>query len=249
MKGVLNVLPHELSHLYCLLPLDFGTGWKETKSFGITSFTKEDGRIEREGDFVVKDLLQENFGDFCGFMAGKGLLVGASYNSNINKWLRLLGKREPDEMKRKRLINRVHEENHVGAKMMFQMLLADDYYWPSMFNDCARVANRCCNCAKFNAARAGFHPMSTIFAGRPWDHIIWDLIGKLPTSVNGYNYVLIIVDVLTRFVVLKLLRTKSAEEIASRLVKSFTNFGVSKILQCDNDTALENEMLQEIAQR
>ena len=91
---------------------------------------------------------------------------------------------------------------------------------------------------EFNAARAGFHPMSTIVAGRPWDHIIWDLIGKLPTSVNGYNYVLIIVDVLTRFVVLKPLRTKSAEEIASRLVECFANFGVPKILQCDNDTAL-----------
>ena len=245
-KGVLNVLPHELSHLYRLLPLDFGTGSKETESFGITLFTKEDGRKEGEEDFVVKDLLQENFGDFCGFMAGKGPLVGASFNSNINKWLRSLGKREPDEMERKRLINRVHEENHVGAKMMFQMLFADDYYWPSMFNDCARVANRCRECAKFNAARAGFHPMSTIVAGRPWDHIIWDLIGKLPTSVNGYNYVLIIVDVLTRFVVLKPLRTKSAEEIASRLVECFANFGVPMILQCDNDTALENETLQEI---
>ena len=33
----------------------------------------------------MEDLLQENFGDFCGFMAGKGPLVGASFNSNINK--------------------------------------------------------------------------------------------------------------------------------------------------------------------
>ena len=39
------------------------------------------------------------------------------------------------------------------------------------------------------------HPMGTISADRPWDHIIIDLIGQLKASERGFVFILIIVDV------------------------------------------------------
>ena len=61
--------------------------------------------------------------------------------------------------------------------------------------------------------------MIYISADRPWDHVIIDLIGQLQASERGFVFILIIVDVLTCYVVLKLLRTKGAKEIAYALVK------------------------------
>ena len=115
-----------------------------------------------------------------------------------------------------------------------------------MWNDCSDAVKRCLECLKFNVGGGGYHPAKTTSAGLPWDHIVWDLIGQFDMSGEGYNFVLIIVDVLIRFVVLKPLRTKSASEIANRLVETFANFGVLKILQTDNDRALVNETMEQI---
>ena len=157
-----------------------------------------------------------------------------------------MGKTCPSEEECAELVKNLHSMQHVGPRMMFQMLLQDGYYWNSMFTDCEKIAGSCMECLKFNVSAGGFSLAKTTSASRPWDHLLWDLIGKLPTSAGGYNFVLIIIDVLTRFVVLKPLRTKSAWEIANRLVEVFANFGVPKILQCDNDTALGNETLEEV---
>ena len=99
--------------------------------------------------------------------------------------------------------------------MMFKMLFSDWFYWPSMFKDCEHEAKSCSDCLRFNISEGGFHPMRTITVSLPWDHVVWDLIGKLLMSENGFNFVLIMVDVVTRFVVLKLLQTKRVVEIAN----------------------------------
>ena len=245
-EGILNVLPHNLSHMYDLLLLDFGRGEKlEVVSEGKVCFVRASGR--KEGDLEeVRDVFQENFGDFCGLVAGRGSLVGLSTNSNINKFLKSLGKECPEEEVQKKMVVELHNQNHVGARMMFKMLFSDGFYWPSMFKDCEREAKSCSDCLRFNISEGGFHPMRTITASLPWDHVVWDLIGKLPMSENGFNFVLIMVDVVTRFVVLKPLQTKRAVEIANRLVETFANFGVSKLLQSDNDKALVNETMEEV---
>ena len=58
------------------------------------------------------------------------------------------------------------------------------------------------------------------------DHVIYDFIGKLRVSERGYCFILIMVCVMTCFVFLKPLRTKSAKEVAFTLVNVFANFGV-----------------------
>ena len=85
--------------------------------------------------------------------------------------------------------------------------------------------------------------MRPINAKGPLEHVIWDLIGKLVTSKDGNNFISIVVDVLSRFVILRPLRTKSKEEIALRLVEIFGNFGVPTTLQSDNERALTTESI------
>ena len=59
-------------------------------------------------------------------------------------------------------------------------------------------------------------------------------------------FILIIIDVLTCFVVLKPLKTKEVKEIAYTLVKVFTNYGVPKMIQFDNDCAVSEEEAERV---
>ena len=99
---------------------------------------------------------------------------------------------------------------------------------------------------KHNLARVGFHPLQAIQAELPFEHISKNLFGPLTTTLSGYNYVLVVVDIATCFVLLKPLRDKTAEETAWNLAQCFTDFGVPKILQSDNGTEFANRVLFEL---
>ena len=232
--------------MYAVLDLDFSTGEEAgEKSEGSEPVPRKVRSVEEALEEV--EIFQEDLGDIAAFVNGRGSLVFATFSAETIRVLKSLGKEEPDSQGEKdKIVIECHEGNHVGAKMMFQMILNDGYFWPTLFKECLKVTKSCILCLKFNIKGYGFHPARTITAGAPFDHALWDIIGKLPTSINGYNFILVIIDVLTRFVILRPLVTKSAVEIASRLVEVFANFGVPKILQSDNDRALLNETTEKI---
>ena len=74
---------------------------------------------------------------------------------------------------------------------------------------------------------------------------MWDL-ADMRRSGKGFKFILILVDVATKFMFLQALKTKVAEEIASTLLEIISNFGFPKIIQLDQDDALENKVLKRL---
>ena len=221
-RGVLNVLPHTLSHMYGLLDLDWGS-------------KNDEGVQQGEPPVRLVNLAAVSRG------------VGSKFRHQEKKFVEeKLHKKAPSLGERLKRVLDLHKENHVGGQMMYQMLWEDDLWWESMWKDCMDIAKSCEECIRFNAGKFGFQPMSTICADRPWDHMLMDLIGLLLASEAGYTFILILVDVLTRFVILRPLKTKSAVEIAHVLVEVFANFGVPKILQTDNEQSFISDVLVEL---
>ena len=147
---------------------------------------------------------------------------------------------------RLKLVADTHKQSHMGSKMLFKMLWEDGFFWDLMWSDCEKEVVKCHPCQVFNVGQCGFQPMLTIVAKRPWDHIAMDLIGLLKCSERGFVFILIIIDVLTCFVVLKPLKTKEAKEIAYTLVKVFTNYGVPKMIQFDNEATFLSKIVEEL---
>ena len=150
----------------------------------------------------------------------------------------------PSLEERSKLLEEKHSELHCGADQMFHALFRDGVYWDSMYTDCRKTCGSCKECLKYNVGKVGFHPLSPLKASLPMDHIVIDFIGPFPTSQKGYNFILILVDVLTRMVLLRPVKQKSAEEIAWLLLNVFADFGNPKILQSDMDTAFINETIK-----
>ena len=116
-----------------------------------------------------------------------------------------------------------------------------------MRNDLKKTVESCTACQHFNIVKEGYHPLQSVEADTTWDHIEIDLIGPVPESSSGFNYILTVVDVLTSFVVIRALKTKEKESIAKALWEIFADFGTPRILQSDNGTEFVNSVVKQLA--
>lgn len=153
------------------------------------------------------------------------------------------GKVVPSELERSKLVARSHALGHLGVESMFKSLSDKGYWWPKMRKDLQNIVAGCNPCQRYDIKRAGYHPMQSVEANKPWDHIQIDLI-EMPESRAGFLFTLTCVDVLTGYVVVRGLRSKTMEEVARVLWSIFSEYGVPKIVQSDNGTEFVNEVLK-----
>ncbi|KAL6053580.1 hypothetical protein QOT17_017840 [Balamuthia mandrillaris] len=75
----------------------------------------------------------------------------------------------------------------------------------------------------------GFHPLKTISAAFPFEHVALDLFGPLATDESGFCYVMVVTDIATRFTLLSRVEGTSgkgnitANTISRFLIEHSTN--------------------------
>jgi transposase InsO family protein len=153
----------------------------------------------------------------------------------------------PPMSARSGLISRAHLMGHFGSAAIIKALIINRTTWPLFRQDVQRHVSSCLECQRFNIGKHGFHPLKTISAALPFDHVAIDL-KQLPASAAGYNYILVIVDLCTRFVFLRPLKNKSMHSVSTALLEVFLDVGFPKILQSDNGTEFVNQIISEICQ-
>ena len=123
------------------------------------------------------------------------------------------------------------------------------FYWQTMSSDVTRHVALCPTCAQFRGSAAGQQPMLEVpLPAEPWDTIGIDLL-KLPKSLNGSEYLLVTVDLFSRYSILTPLKDKTAESVARALVDSvFCTFNVPRRIVSDNGTEFKNELMEKIEQ-
>src|SRR5258708_1263434 len=108
-----------------------------------------------------------------------------------------------------------------------------------MFMEAEHLVGSCVDCLRFNFRNPGFHPSRSVSATGVWDHVELDLIGPLNdssaddggTSVFAYNWILVLVDVLTGFVVLRPLSSKNMKDVALATWHVICEYGPMRVLQ------------------
>jgi hypothetical protein len=151
----------------------------------------------------------------------------------------------PEDERRAKL-EAAHAKGHYGANELFRQLWEDGFYWPFMKKDCQAMVATCLVCLRYNVGKKGFHPLQTVNAELPFDHISVDTITGLPTTARGNNCILVIIDLCTRFAVLYAQQTKSAVDTAWSLWQCFCLFPLPKIIQSDNGTEFVNNVIAEL---
>jgi transposase InsO family protein len=144
---------------------------------------------------------------------------------------------------RNTLMQNHHALGHFGAFALVKSIMAERVSWKSISKDCANFVASCQDCQKYTIKKTGFHPLQPILARLPWDHVSFDLF-QMRTSSDGFNFVLIIVDICTRMVFLRPLKVKSMYAVAHELFKLFIDIGFPRILQSDNGSEFVNRVMK-----
>ena len=99
------------------------------------------------------------------------------------------------------LMNHFHVMNHQGPDQLFRHLFYNGFYWSTMRKDCDFVVSNCRECLSYNVRRMGYHPLTTITASLPFDHVAIDLFvfGPFTATPDGNTFVLLLIDIFTRF--------------------------------------------------
>lgn len=127
---------------------------------------------------------------------------------------------------------------HFGVRKTFQKV-AEHFFWPGMRRDIKKHVLSCEVCqlvGKPNQKipKAPLIPIPSV--GEPFREVIIDVVGPLPRTRGGNEYILSIVDRMSRFPEAIPLRSIRSEKIVEVLVGFFTRFGFPKVIQSDCGT-------------
>ena len=92
-----------------------------------------------------------------------------------------------------------HALTHAGVTRTISRLRLT-WYWPGMTADVRRIVHTCevCQVAKTGGTRAPTERQK-LYAGRPWQKVAVDLVGPMPTTPRGSQWILVLTDHFTRW--------------------------------------------------
>lgn len=163
----------------------------------------------------------------------------------IFKYVKEMGRSEsswklvvPESM-RLEILDKLHNaptSSHGGIrKTLFK--IKSKYYWPGMAKEIRNYIRKCevCQLCKTDNRVLRGEIGQPKDPELPWKMLSVDLVGPLPRSKNGNSYILVVLDVYSKFVLLKPLKKATAKTVIDFIEKQvFLVFGVPKTLICDN---------------
>ena len=144
----------------------------------------------------------------------------------------------PEEL-RKDLITSTHSHPtnaHLGPYKTLKKLQIL-YSWPKMQADVDKVLNTCEVCKAYKPTNQ--KPLGQMKRPRnvsaPMQSLSMDLVGPLPRSTRGHNFLLTVVDIFTKYCWICPLRKPTAANIIKCLEKDiFLEYGTPATIICDN---------------
>ena len=126
---------------------------------------------------------------------------------------------------REALVRFVHASRyctaHGGVNKTVRSLKVQ-YWWPKMESEIRRIVRQCSECATRKAHNRAQNTKLNVVVkdpDRPFEILAMDLIGPLPKTENGHKYILTMVDAYSRWAFAVPLKTASAEEVATVMLR------------------------------
>ncbi|CAF5024393.1 unnamed protein product, partial [Rotaria sp. Silwood1] len=124
------------------------------------------------------------------------------------------------------------------------------YYWPHMISDIQNYIKSCVPCLQNNPQRQ--KPPGALKPIKPpegvWQLLTMDFHGPItPTTKHGNKYIILLTDVLSKFVITKAVRDCTASTAAQFLIEEvILKYGTPKCILTDNGTHFTATMMTEL---
>lgn len=142
---------------------------------------------------------------------------------------------------RPRVLAGIHESGHIGTDASVQML-RERYYWPGMITDMENFVAQCLQCNRRKAwSKQPIIQPRPILCSTPMECWSMDIIGPLPETSAGNQYILTMCDMFTKWPEAVALPEQSAEAIAKAIVsRIITTHGVPHKILSDQGRNFES---------
>lgn len=122
------------------------------------------------------------------------------------------------------------------------------YYFSNMFSLVRAYIKQCVSCQRNKSYGSNKIPMEiTTTSTKPFEKIFLDIVGPLPTSTNGKNFILTIQDDLSKYSLAIPLQNQTTEVVAEKFVKHFICiFGTPLKILTDQGSNFMSSMFQDM---
>jgi len=145
----------------------------------------------------------------------------------------------PPEEDRAQIIKDAHQIGHFGIESVVKHIHTYfGLHWNSIYTDVKTTLQGCHECAMHNTTRRGYNPSKSIVSYEPLDHVAYDLCGPLPITDKGNVYILVMIDLCTRYVIARAIPNKNSSTVAQAMIHIFGDYGVALTIQ-QNDNGRE----------
>lgn len=197
----------------------------------ITSFEKDDENVLRHTN--------------RGYMMLDGVLYRYCCEQDSENGQLVLPKSLRDE-----ILYKYHKDaisGHYGKDKTTSRITAL-FYWPGIRNDIGNYVKSCEECKRYkpsNMKPSGL--LQTISTNKRFEIIAVDLFGPLPRTIEGYQWILIVEDICSRWVELFALKDATAENCAITLLNEVVlRYGVPRRIHTDNGTQFISALMQKL---
>lgn len=120
------------------------------------------------------------------------------------------------------------------------------FYWPSMISDIQKMCKDCHTCAKERTRlRSHQSPMKLFPATEPLEFVAIDILGPLPRSTKGHQYILVITDRFTKLTRVTPLHSITAIAVAKAFIDDWVfSYGAPARLLSDNGSQFTAKLFQ-----
>ena len=138
---------------------------------------------------------------------------------------------------------------HLGVRKTVDLILRD-FYWPTVQADVATYVATCEECQRnkpSNLRPAGLlQPLEV--PGHRWERISMDFVTHLPKTKTGYDALLVMVDYITKMMILRpTYSTVTAVDTARLFVDSVVRaHGLPRVIVSDRDTKFTSHFWREV---
>ena len=154
-------------------------------------------------------------------------------------------KKVPRPQDRIELATKAHLLGHFQVESTLNRL-KEEYHWKNMLRDVEKVVAQCEACRKEHRVVPMEHPAKALKVNGIFDRIGMDLTFGLPTTQEGYNGLLVITEYLTKYPYAVPIKSKTAEEIAEKLLVYISLFGPPKTILSDQGTEFNNAVVDRL---
>ena len=150
---------------------------------------------------------------------------------------------------RHEILKRSHDDFFSGHMGIYKTMkrVSKNFFWPHMKQDISRYIKGCKECQKIGRPnqpipKAPLQPIP--ICPEPFSEIIIDIVGPLPRTKSGNQYLLTMIDRMSRYPEAIPVRSIHTPVILKHLLNFFTKVGLPKVVQSDRGSNFTSRLFR-----